>query len=266
MLASASNAIVHRLQREGRAQGGRPGPGQRRRHPQLQRHLRGDQRRQGRAGRHAGAGDSRDGAGQGQVRQIFVISKLGPSAARMSRRARSYVTRRCGSAAAARRRVGSPRQWFRLPECARTAPDYPGATGRGQEARRAVVAPDHAPGQPRRCIRSSHRPPLERRLMIVTAHIHISPPALVMRSSTRFGRTQESVDRRRPTNSAKKLPVESRTTQLNGRWSGFRHLLKARLLELKREREVIFWAFGFPVFWQLDWALPSATSRLTLPR
>ena len=42
-------------------------------------------------------------------------------------------------------------------------------------------------------------------------------------------------------------PVESRTTQLNGRWSGFRHLLKARLLELKREREVIFWAFGFPV-------------------
>ena len=37
-------------------------------------------------------------------------------------------------------------------------------------------------------------------------------------------------------------PVESRTTQHNGRWSGFRHLLKARLLELKREREVIFWA------------------------
>jgi ABC-2 type transport system permease protein len=45
----------------------------------------------------------------------------------------------------------------------------------------------------------------------------------------------------------KKPPIESRTTQLNGRWSGFRHLLKARLLELKREREVIFWAFGFPV-------------------
>ena len=44
----------------------------------------------------------------------------------------------------------------------------------------------------------------------------------------------------------KTLPVESRTLH-NGRWSGFRHLLKARLLELKREREVIFWAFGFPV-------------------
>ncbi len=44
----------------------------------------------------------------------------------------------------------------------------------------------------------------------------------------------------------KNPPVKSRTLH-NGRWSGFRHLLKARLLELKREREVIFWAFGFPV-------------------
>jgi ABC-2 type transport system permease protein len=33
----------------------------------------------------------------------------------------------------------------------------------------------------------------------------------------------------------------------NGRWSGFTHLLVARLLELKREPEVIFWVFGFPV-------------------
>jgi ABC-2 type transport system permease protein len=33
----------------------------------------------------------------------------------------------------------------------------------------------------------------------------------------------------------------------NGRWSGFSHLLKARLLELKREPEVIFWVFGFPL-------------------
>jgi len=33
----------------------------------------------------------------------------------------------------------------------------------------------------------------------------------------------------------------------NGRWSGFAHILKARLLELKREPEVIFWVFGFPV-------------------
>lgn len=33
----------------------------------------------------------------------------------------------------------------------------------------------------------------------------------------------------------------------NGRWAGFRHLLRARMLELAREREVLFWVFGFPV-------------------
>ncbi len=33
----------------------------------------------------------------------------------------------------------------------------------------------------------------------------------------------------------------------NRRWSGYTHLLTARLLELKREPEVIFWVFGFPV-------------------
>jgi len=33
----------------------------------------------------------------------------------------------------------------------------------------------------------------------------------------------------------------------NGRWSGFRHLLWARLLELKREPEVVFWVFLVPL-------------------
>jgi ABC-2 type transport system permease protein len=33
----------------------------------------------------------------------------------------------------------------------------------------------------------------------------------------------------------------------NRRWSGYAHLLNARLLELKREPEVIFWVFGFPI-------------------
>jgi ABC-2 type transport system permease protein len=33
----------------------------------------------------------------------------------------------------------------------------------------------------------------------------------------------------------------------NGRWSGYRHLLGARILELKREPEVIFWVFVFPL-------------------
>ena len=43
----------------------------------------------------------------------------------------------------------------------------------------------------------------------------------------------------------------------NGRWSGFRHLLMARLLELKREPEVVFWVFGFPFA-----ARPGAGHRL----
>ena len=33
----------------------------------------------------------------------------------------------------------------------------------------------------------------------------------------------------------------------NGRWSGYSHLLKGRLLELKREPEVVFWVFVFPL-------------------
>src|ERR1700680_1878378 len=33
----------------------------------------------------------------------------------------------------------------------------------------------------------------------------------------------------------------------NGRWAGYLHLLKARMLELKREPEVVFWVFVFPL-------------------
>src|SRR5579863_1216453 len=33
----------------------------------------------------------------------------------------------------------------------------------------------------------------------------------------------------------------------NGRWSGYSHLLMARMLELKRESEVVFWVFVFPL-------------------
>jgi ABC-2 type transport system permease protein len=33
----------------------------------------------------------------------------------------------------------------------------------------------------------------------------------------------------------------------NGRWSGYAHLLMARMLELKREPEVVFWVFVFPL-------------------
>jgi ABC-2 type transport system permease protein len=33
----------------------------------------------------------------------------------------------------------------------------------------------------------------------------------------------------------------------NARWAGYRHLLMARMLELKREPEVVFWVFVFPL-------------------
>src|ERR1700727_101166 len=33
----------------------------------------------------------------------------------------------------------------------------------------------------------------------------------------------------------------------NGRWSGYWHLLMARIRELQREPEIIFWIFVFPL-------------------
>jgi ABC-2 type transport system permease protein len=38
-----------------------------------------------------------------------------------------------------------------------------------------------------------------------------------------------------------------RPPRRNGRWAGYRHLLMARMLELKREPEVVFWVFVFPL-------------------
>src|SRR5262250_1277362 len=49
---------------------------------------------------------------------------------------------------------------------------------------------------------------------------------------------------------AQKTPsIEPRTALLssNPRWSAFTHLLMARTKELKREPEVVFWVFAFPV-------------------
>src|SRR3974390_640128 len=37
----------------------------------------------------------------------------------------------------------------------------------------------------------------------------------------------------------------------NGRWTGYRQLLWGRLLELKREPEIVFWVFGFPLLLSL---------------
>ena len=46
--------------------------------------------------------------------------------------------------------------------------------------------------------------------------------------------------------SEKRIP-QGRSPKRNGRWAGYRHLLVARMLELKREPEVVFWVFVFPL-------------------
>ena len=38
---------------------------------------------------------------------------------------------------------------------------------------------------------------------------------------------------------------------VSGRWSGYCYLLWVRLLELKREPEIVFWVFGFPLLLSL---------------
>ena len=42
-------------------------------------------------------------------------------------------------------------------------------------------------------------------------------------------------------------PQQPAPPRRNGRWSGYSHLLMARMLELKREPEVVFWVFVFPL-------------------
>src|SRR5216110_198681 len=39
----------------------------------------------------------------------------------------------------------------------------------------------------------------------------------------------------------------SSTARRNGRWAGFLHVLDVRMKELKREPEVVFWVFVFPL-------------------
>ena len=53
-----------------------------------------------------------------------------------------------------------------------------------------------------------------------------------------------SVAQETPTRAEQVKPMPPRR---NGRWSGYSHLLMARMLELKREPEVVFWVFIFPL-------------------
>jgi ABC-type multidrug transport system permease subunit len=51
--------------------------------------------------------------------------------------------------------------------------------------------------------------------------------------------------REKPVTSGK--TVAARPPRQNGRWSGYAHLFRARILELRREPEVVFWVFVFPL-------------------
>src|SRR5215470_11587792 len=43
------------------------------------------------------------------------------------------------------------------------------------------------------------------------------------------------------------LPSQQTAVEINSRWSGYIQLLLSRLREMKREPEVLFWVFAFPL-------------------
>ena len=65
------------------------------------------------------------------------------------------------------------------------------------------------------------------------------------------------------------LKPSHRPAKRNGRWSGYAHLLMARMLELKREPEVVFWVFVFPLLLALGLGIafrdkPAAASSVAI--
>src|SRR6266496_5426980 len=48
-------------------------------------------------------------------------------------------------------------------------------------------------------------------------------------------------------NSERPIQADTRPIHRNARWAGFLHVLDARMKELRREPEVVFWVFGFPL-------------------
>src|SRR5258708_14992483 len=62
-----------------------------------------------------------------------------------------------------------------------------------------------------------------------------------MATETTTSRTPEM------TSKTPRLDRSTHSARRNGRWSGYRHLLWARIIELKREPEVVFWVFIFPL-------------------
>jgi len=59
--------------------------------------------------------------------------------------------------------------------------------------------------------------------------------------------TETNATKLNPDADRNQQPQSMLPARQNGRWSGYRHLLWARILELKREPEVVFWVFIFPL-------------------
>ena len=100
----------------------------------------------------------------------------------------------------------------------------------------ATGAPDHATGQPGRCLRAAHRPASAGGVMATTEQ----PPVA---SEPRARR-----DRR------------------NGRWAGYLAPAAARMKELWREPEVIFWVFVFPLLLALGLGIAFRDKPADSPR
>ena len=58
---------------------------------------------------------------------------------------------------------------------------------------------------------------------------------------------KKQIDTVEPEKPASESSLSVKLAAQNGRWSGYWHLLTARLTELRREPAVIFWIFGFPL-------------------
>src|ERR1700722_9439371 len=67
--------------------------------------------------------------------------------------------------------------------------------------------------------------------------------------ATEISTPNPSVSRTSPNEGSRK--PSSQSPRRAGRWSAYLCLLWVRLLELKREPEIIFWVFGFPLLLSL---------------
>jgi len=70
---------------------------------------------------------------------------------------------------------------------------------------------------------------------------------------------------RMPTTAARAGETPDGASKQNGRWSAYAHLLLARLKEMKREPEVIFWVFVFPLLLAVGLGIAFRSRPATIP-